>query len=214
MAQVTCTYSITQDLNSLCPQVVPSKLPTVNHASCRNRYQHLDNDSFSSYHPSHFRRRYSLQGGVTKFVFHRREDDLEDILSDPTYFESIFHSLPHVKDLYQAQTELGMANEATARKSYSSVDMQHVGHFTLGTDLSLQDRLYLLRTGAEETSDKLNLWSLAGKMSSVNSGRSINCRSKHIYKMLSSKRGTSWCNNFGDQLQCSLEVSGRDASHW
>lgn len=47
-------------------------------------------------------------------VYHRRED-LEDLLVDPAYFQAIFHSLGEVKALYQAQAELGMANEAIAR---------------------------------------------------------------------------------------------------
>ncbi|KAG2066446.1 hypothetical protein BDR04DRAFT_1160228 [Suillus decipiens] len=63
-------------------------------------------------------------------------EDLEDILNDPAYFQSIFHSLPQVKELYQAQTELGMANEAIAR-----------------ANLSLQDRLYELRTETKEAFD-------------------------------------------------------------
>lgn len=41
-------------------------------------------------------------------------EDLEDLLSDPVYFQAIFHSLQQVKDLYNAQAELGMANEAIA----------------------------------------------------------------------------------------------------
>ncbi|OAX42872.1 hypothetical protein K503DRAFT_732870 [Rhizopogon vinicolor AM-OR11-026] len=68
---------------------------------------------------------------------HLTREDLEDILNDPTYFQSIFHSLPQVKELYQAQAELGMANEAIAR-----------------TNLSLQDRLYLLRTETKEAFDE------------------------------------------------------------
>ena len=42
-------------------------------------------------------------------------NDLEDLLNDPAYFQSIFHSLTCVKQLHQSQTELGMANEAIAR---------------------------------------------------------------------------------------------------
>jgi len=50
-------------------------------------------------------------------VFGRRED-LEDMLVDPTYFQAIFHTLDRVKYLYQAQAELGMANESIASTSY------------------------------------------------------------------------------------------------
>ena len=47
-----------------------------------------------------------------------------------------------------------MANEAIARKSYSSVGTQHAEHLALGTNLSLQDRLYLLRTETKEAFDE------------------------------------------------------------
>ena len=43
-----------------------------------------------------------------------RREDLEDLLTDPVYFQAIFHSLEQVKALYQAQSELGMANESIA----------------------------------------------------------------------------------------------------
>jgi hypothetical protein len=43
-----------------------------------------------------------------------RREDLEDLLSDPVYFQAIFHSLNQVKALYQAQAELGLANESIA----------------------------------------------------------------------------------------------------
>lgn len=36
------------------------------------------------------------------------------MLVDPVYFQSIFHSLERVKALYQAQAELGLANESIA----------------------------------------------------------------------------------------------------
>jgi hypothetical protein len=38
------------------------------------------------------------------------------MLSDPVHFQAIFHSLQQVKDLYNMQTELGMANEAVASR--------------------------------------------------------------------------------------------------
>jgi ESCRT-I complex subunit VPS37 len=46
--------------------------------------------------------------------FFGRREDLEDMISDPLYFQAIFHSLEGVKDLYRSQAELGMANEAIA----------------------------------------------------------------------------------------------------
>jgi len=45
----------------------------------------------------------------------RRREDLEDLLSDPVYFQAVFHSLSFVKDLYKSQAELGLANESIAR---------------------------------------------------------------------------------------------------
>ena len=46
--------------------------------------------------------------------FSTRREDLEDLISDPVFFQAIFHSLECVKDLYRSQAELGMANEAIA----------------------------------------------------------------------------------------------------
>ncbi|EIN12713.1 hypothetical protein PUNSTDRAFT_111109 [Punctularia strigosozonata HHB-11173 SS5] len=49
-------------------------------------------------------------------------EDLEDMMSDQTYFQAIFHSLEQVKSLYQAQAELGMANETIARNNLAQQD--------------------------------------------------------------------------------------------
>jgi len=46
--------------------------------------------------------------------FATRREDLEDLVSNPVYFQATFHSLECVKDLYRSQAELGMANEAIA----------------------------------------------------------------------------------------------------
>ncbi|OBZ71734.1 Vacuolar protein-sorting-associated protein 37 1 [Grifola frondosa] len=59
---------------------------------------------------------------------HLSREDLEDLLVDPAYFQAIFHSLNHVKSLYQAQAELGSANESIAQNN-----------------LALQESLYTLR---------------------------------------------------------------------
>jgi len=67
---------------------------------------------------------------------HLSREDLEDMLADPTYFQAIFHSLDRVRSLFQAQAELGMANESIAN------------HNTM-----LQDSLYRLRS---ETQDAFN----------------------------------------------------------
>ncbi|KAF8827544.1 hypothetical protein F5879DRAFT_968529 [Lentinula edodes] len=62
--------------------------------------------------------------------------DLEDILNDPNYFQAVFHSLPRVKAMYDAQAELGNANESIANNN-----------------LALQEKLYRLRS---ETQDVFN----------------------------------------------------------
>ena len=43
-----------------------------------------------------------------------RKEDLEDLLVDNLYFQSVFYGLPRVKAVIQAQSELGMANESIA----------------------------------------------------------------------------------------------------
>ncbi|KAK0187965.1 hypothetical protein F5146DRAFT_735797 [Armillaria mellea] len=64
---------------------------------------------------------------------HLSREDLEDLLSDHTYFQAVFHSLPRVKAMFQAQAELGMANEAIAKNN-----------------LTLQDSLHALRSETKE----------------------------------------------------------------
>ncbi|KAK0439745.1 hypothetical protein EV421DRAFT_1818124 [Armillaria borealis] len=68
---------------------------------------------------------------------HLSREDLEDLLSDHTYFQAVFHSLPRVKAIFQAQAELGMANEAIAKNN-----------------LTLQDSLYALRSETKEAFDE------------------------------------------------------------
>lgn len=60
-------------------------------------------------------------------------EDLEGLLSDPAYFHATFHSLPPVKALFQAQSELGMANESIAKRN-----------------LTFQDEVYKLRSETQE----------------------------------------------------------------
>ncbi|KIM43268.1 hypothetical protein M413DRAFT_69676 [Hebeloma cylindrosporum] len=76
---------------------------------------------------------------LTEFseLSHLSREDLEDLLVDPVYFQTIFHSLSYVKDLYRSQSELGMANEAIARNN-----------------LALQQRLYDLRSETKEAFDE------------------------------------------------------------
>ncbi|KAJ3747137.1 hypothetical protein DFH05DRAFT_1457571 [Lentinula detonsa] len=59
--------------------------------------------------------------------------DLEDLLNDTNYFQAVFHSLPRVKAMYDAQAELGNANESIARNN-----------------LALQEKLYKLRSETQE----------------------------------------------------------------
>ncbi|KAI0031061.1 hypothetical protein K488DRAFT_79283 [Vararia minispora EC-137] len=68
---------------------------------------------------------------------HLTREDVEDLLSDQAYFDAIFHSLPQVKDLYQAQAELGKANESIA-----------------SDNLSLQSELYKLRSDTKVVFDE------------------------------------------------------------
>jgi len=68
---------------------------------------------------------------------HLTREDLEDMLSDPVYFQAVFHSLQQVKDLYKSQTDLGKANEATAKHN-----------------LDLQQRLYDLRYETKDAFDE------------------------------------------------------------
>jgi hypothetical protein len=62
-------------------------------------------------------RQYQLSRSLLAAQFSTRREDLEDLISDPVFFQAIFHSLERVKDLYRAQAELGMANEAIASES-------------------------------------------------------------------------------------------------
>lgn len=68
---------------------------------------------------------------------HLSRSNLDDLLTDPRYFESVLHSLSSVKALYRSQRELGMANEAIARGN-----------------LSLQDELFRLRSETKEAFDE------------------------------------------------------------
>jgi ESCRT-I complex subunit VPS37 len=84
-----------------------------------------------------------------------RREDLEDLLIDPVYFQTIFHSLGYVKDLYRSQSELGMANEAIARmyNVVFGVPPTNPNPFT-GNNLALQQRLYDLRAETKDAFDE------------------------------------------------------------
>ncbi|KAG9105273.1 hypothetical protein FRC07_009433 [Ceratobasidium sp. 392] len=77
-------------------------------------------------------------------------EDLESLLSDPAYFQAIFHTLGHTKALLAAQTELGMANEAIAKRN-----------------LSIQGELYDLRSATKDAYDRAkdlqNRWAVVDR---------------------------------------------------
>lgn len=75
-------------------------------------------------------------------------EDIEDLLSDPTYFQALFHSLPRVKAMYQAQAELGMANEAIASEQWIFAPNCVKRHVDQNT--SLQQSLYDLRSSTKD----------------------------------------------------------------
>ncbi|KAH9926144.1 uncharacterized protein B0H18DRAFT_908244 [Fomitopsis serialis] len=70
---------------------------------------------------------------------HLTRDDLQELLVDPVYFQAIFHSLNQVQSLYQAQAELGNANETIAKNN-----------------LALQESLYQLRNDTRAAFDEAN----------------------------------------------------------
>lgn len=78
---------------------------------------------------------------------------MEDILTDPQYFQVIFHTLNQVKQLHQAQADLGLANEAIARKIIDHNARSRFKKATLENNLAYQEVLYKLRS---ETLDAFN----------------------------------------------------------
>ncbi|KZT37882.1 hypothetical protein SISSUDRAFT_987067 [Sistotremastrum suecicum HHB10207 ss-3] len=68
---------------------------------------------------------------------HLTREDLEDLLADPAYFQSILHTLPRVQAMLQALAELGSANMAIAKNN-----------------LALQDELYQLRSETKAAYDE------------------------------------------------------------
>ncbi|KAH8104697.1 hypothetical protein BXZ70DRAFT_610253 [Cristinia sonorae] len=68
---------------------------------------------------------------------HLSREDLEDLLVDPQYFQAVFHTLNQVKAMYQAQAELGLANETIAKNA-----------------LTLQEPLYKLRSETKDAFDE------------------------------------------------------------
>ena len=76
------------------------------------------------------------------------------MLADPQYFQAIFHTLNQVKQLHQAQADLGLANEAIARKHIFFAILRTIQEpATSENNLAYQDALYKLRS---ETQDAFN----------------------------------------------------------
>lgn len=77
-------------------------------------------------------------------------EDLESLLSDPAYFQAIFHTLGHTKAMLASQSELGMANEAIAKRN-----------------LALQNELYDLRSTTKDAYDRAkdlqNRWAVVDR---------------------------------------------------
>ena len=114
-----------------------------------------------------------------------RREDLEDLLVDPAYFQAIFHSLEQVKALYQAQAELGMANEAIARTSIIAVLFE--GDELIGE----QNVISLCRTHSTSCAQILRMhltrrngWKGGGGTSRGSSGMCIRC----VFRASSSHR--------------------------
>ncbi|KDQ62470.1 hypothetical protein JAAARDRAFT_189792 [Jaapia argillacea MUCL 33604] len=71
-------------------------------------------------------------------------EDLEELLADPLYFQSIFYFLPRMKTLYQFQAELGSASEAITQVSTPTYSILTA---SFGEKiLALQHGLYTLRS--------------------------------------------------------------------
>jgi hypothetical protein len=75
-------------------------------------------------------------------------------MADPAYFDAIFHSLPQVMELYQAQAELGQANESIASACFVAcvVSLMLIG--SQEHNLSLQNDLYKLRSDTKTVFDE------------------------------------------------------------
>jgi Modifier of rudimentary (Mod(r)) protein len=84
-----------------------------------------------------------------------RREDLEDMLADPTYFQAIFHSLSKVKELYEGQAELGLANGTIASALTSSTFGSYPPHTKAPEQsLALQSELYKLRSETKDAFDE------------------------------------------------------------
>ena len=123
-----------------------------------------------------------------------RREDLEDLLIDPVYFQTIFHSLGYVKDLYRSQSELGMANEAIARmyNVVLGVPRTDSNPFT-ENNLALQQRLYDLRSETKDAFDE------AKRLESR--WKELEKEQKEVYQVFLS---LSTSRRFSSDLDCSV----------
>lgn len=85
-----------------------------------------------------------------------RKQDLEQLVSDPEYFQSVFYSLTHVKDTLQSQVDLGRAN-ADIASTCISYTPGRISHVSLDRTLALQDHLYKLRAETQQSFDEAKL---------------------------------------------------------
>lgn len=85
----------------------------------QRRYILHSSQSIRSSHISRvFRLCFTSPSGAYSHAEILRRDDLQELLTDPVYFQAILRGLPRVKAMFQAQAELGMANEAIASAYY------------------------------------------------------------------------------------------------
>lgn len=75
-------------------------------------------------------------------------------MNDPLYFQAVFHTLPQVKGLLQAQDELGSANEQLASTHVLSDFPVCSANTRIENNLVLQEQLYQFRVETKEAFDE------------------------------------------------------------
>lgn len=76
------------------------------------------------------------------------------MLNDQQYFQAVFHSLPRVKAMLQAQAELGLANEELA-STCSLFILRTVNLIAFQeNNLAMQEELYKLRAETKDAFDE------------------------------------------------------------
>jgi ESCRT-I complex subunit VPS37 len=95
-------------------------------------------------------------------VIIRRRQDLEDLLTDQQYFQTVFMGLPRVQSLLLSLLELGRANEAIASeymirsfpKPLCIIVAVNDTWILAEKNLALQDELYKLRSETQQAFDE------------------------------------------------------------